>query len=473
MNSTLNPDNEPIDSGDGRPEGDKVGPSNSSDSGSDTRGAKRRPFDIDSELDAHALERGEAAGTDRASIGERASADGDAGLVDNEVIEPDLTDRLDDDDDEQTPDETSPTGTHRSRRKRMQGRHLNRLRQAREPAKWQERNERAYCGAATNRTCRIMTTCCCPTTNGYQLSRRPRPVARRPVRRSTLARRAARSVRAILKSIVRTSVAVPTMPIGIPPAAMRRPGYGTNPGVAASRRACTANPGARVPTFATRMSGRAERAMATTAIGMANRARSWRAVPCTLRSALRATSARRRACRAAHSRAEGLHALRRADSRGCLRAAGLYAFNLDVSVSVWEACVRLEGGVLECWMKHEIEDLAASCVWVRDRRQPGAGAARCLAEAASQPAAQPVSPDPAAHPVRRDRPLPRRAPPLRRLHRGCLLRSPLMRRLNGAGSSSMVRQHQASPLSAAHCRRARPVGRGHASARAGCRASSG
>ncbi|ALK30025.1 hypothetical protein [Burkholderia plantarii] len=98
MNSTLNPDNTPLDSGaSGAPDGDTLGPSDSSDSGSDTRGAKRRPFDIDSELDAHALERGEAAGaagTDRAGTGERASADGDSTLVDSGDIEPDRTDSI-------------------------------------------------------------------------------------------------------------------------------------------------------------------------------------------------------------------------------------------------------------------------------------------------------------------------------------------------------------------------------------------
>lgn len=98
MSSTLNPDNTPLDpdSG-GTPGGDTLGPSDSSDSGSDTRGAKRRPFDIDSELDAHALERGEAAGaagTDRAGTGERASADGDSTWVDSEDIAPDRTDSI-------------------------------------------------------------------------------------------------------------------------------------------------------------------------------------------------------------------------------------------------------------------------------------------------------------------------------------------------------------------------------------------
>ncbi|MEX3629239.1 MAG: chemotaxis protein [Burkholderia sp.] len=126
MNSTLNPDNEPLDPncGDGgRPEGDTLGPSDSSDSGSAARGAKRRPFDIDSELDAHALERGEAAGAagaDRAGTGERASADGDAGLVDNADIEPDRTDRLVDEGDgvdDPEPAENPPDGQAEARRR--------------------------------------------------------------------------------------------------------------------------------------------------------------------------------------------------------------------------------------------------------------------------------------------------------------------------------------------------------------------
>ncbi|MCM2492637.1 hypothetical protein [Burkholderia glumae] len=98
MSSTLNPDNTPLESGVGSSsDGDALGPSDSSDSGSDTRGAKRRPFDIDDELDAHALERGEAAGaagTDRAGTGERASADGDSTLTDSADIEPDRTESL-------------------------------------------------------------------------------------------------------------------------------------------------------------------------------------------------------------------------------------------------------------------------------------------------------------------------------------------------------------------------------------------
>jgi hypothetical protein len=74
-----------------------LGPSDSSDSGSDTFGAKRHEFDVDSELDNHGLEAGEAefsSDTDRHGTGERASADGDENLIENSDIEPD---RLQDD----------------------------------------------------------------------------------------------------------------------------------------------------------------------------------------------------------------------------------------------------------------------------------------------------------------------------------------------------------------------------------------
>jgi hypothetical protein len=101
MNSTLDPDNEPIGPDEdnerrGR-DGRALGPSDSSDSGSDTVGARRHAFDVDSPLDQHALERGDAAldsDTDRAGTGERASADGDAGLDEDADIEPDHTERL-------------------------------------------------------------------------------------------------------------------------------------------------------------------------------------------------------------------------------------------------------------------------------------------------------------------------------------------------------------------------------------------
>ncbi|TES76941.1 chemotaxis protein [Burkholderia cepacia] len=101
MNSTLNPDNEPAGPDDdnarrGR-DGRALGPSDSSDSGSETAGARLYPFYIDSPIDAHALERGDASldsATDRAGTGERASADGDSTLEEGADIEPDRTERL-------------------------------------------------------------------------------------------------------------------------------------------------------------------------------------------------------------------------------------------------------------------------------------------------------------------------------------------------------------------------------------------
>jgi hypothetical protein len=72
-----------------------LGPSDSSDSGSDTAGARRHTFDVDSEFDNHALEPGDAelaSDTDRYGTGERASADGDANLSVDADIEPDRVD---------------------------------------------------------------------------------------------------------------------------------------------------------------------------------------------------------------------------------------------------------------------------------------------------------------------------------------------------------------------------------------------
>jgi hypothetical protein len=112
MSSTLNPDQEP--------HGEKqqihetasttgaLGPSDSSDSGSDVAGAKRHVFDVDSELDNHALETGDAelgSDTDRHGTGERAAADGDATLTPDADIEPDrIDDLLVPDDEDETPD---------------------------------------------------------------------------------------------------------------------------------------------------------------------------------------------------------------------------------------------------------------------------------------------------------------------------------------------------------------------------------
>jgi hypothetical protein len=91
--STLDPDDEqrPVVKPTGH-DNASLGPSDSSDSGSDMAGAKRHEFDVDDELDNHALETGEAelaSDTDRAGTGERASADGDSTLEQNEDIDVD------------------------------------------------------------------------------------------------------------------------------------------------------------------------------------------------------------------------------------------------------------------------------------------------------------------------------------------------------------------------------------------------
>lgn len=105
MSSTLNPDEEPqqvVKETAGTT--GALGPSDSSDSGSDTAGAKRHAFDIDSELDNHALETGDSelgSDTDRNGTGERASADGDSTLDFDSDIEPDrIIDPLAGDDDD-------------------------------------------------------------------------------------------------------------------------------------------------------------------------------------------------------------------------------------------------------------------------------------------------------------------------------------------------------------------------------------
>ncbi|WP_278652771.1 chemotaxis protein [Pandoraea pnomenusa] len=71
-----------------------LGPSDSSDSGSDVQHARRAAVD-NGELDQHAETLGEDAlesDTDRAGTGERASADGDANLRPNNDILPDRED---------------------------------------------------------------------------------------------------------------------------------------------------------------------------------------------------------------------------------------------------------------------------------------------------------------------------------------------------------------------------------------------
>jgi hypothetical protein len=97
MSSTLNPDEgEPHIVKDTAHTTGALGPSDSSDSGSDVAGAKRHDFDRDTELDNHALETGDqelASDTDRAGTGERASADGDSTLSENSDIN---VDRVDD-----------------------------------------------------------------------------------------------------------------------------------------------------------------------------------------------------------------------------------------------------------------------------------------------------------------------------------------------------------------------------------------
>ncbi|HEX7682993.1 MAG TPA: chemotaxis protein [Trinickia sp.] len=96
--STLDPDNLPPTNDPEAPgrETGSLGPSDSSDSGSDMAGAKRHDFDKDTELDEHALETGDAqlaSDTDRAGTGERSSADGDSTLIDDADIEPDRIDK--------------------------------------------------------------------------------------------------------------------------------------------------------------------------------------------------------------------------------------------------------------------------------------------------------------------------------------------------------------------------------------------
>lgn len=100
MSSTLDPDNIPS-SGNQGPTGHEtgaLGPSDSSDSGSDLAGAKRHDFDKDTELDEHALELGNAelaSDTDRAGTGERAAADGDSTLTEDADVGPDRIDAPD------------------------------------------------------------------------------------------------------------------------------------------------------------------------------------------------------------------------------------------------------------------------------------------------------------------------------------------------------------------------------------------
>ncbi|SDV47713.1 hypothetical protein [Chitinasiproducens palmae] len=76
-----------------------LGPSDSSDSGSDTLGARRREMDVDDSLDAHALEEGPLefdANTDTSGTGERALAEGDGGFRPDADILPDSIESIED-----------------------------------------------------------------------------------------------------------------------------------------------------------------------------------------------------------------------------------------------------------------------------------------------------------------------------------------------------------------------------------------
>ncbi|WP_216854847.1 chemotaxis protein [Burkholderia sp. L27(2015)] len=94
-NSTLDPDN--TASAQSLPGHDTraLGPSDSSDSGSDTINARQRALGPHDEVDQHALEQGEAeldSDTDRHGTGERASADGDSNLRPDGDVLPDRMD---------------------------------------------------------------------------------------------------------------------------------------------------------------------------------------------------------------------------------------------------------------------------------------------------------------------------------------------------------------------------------------------
>ncbi|MCA8274702.1 chemotaxis protein [Burkholderia sp. AU30280] len=97
----MNPDNEPAGPDDGNVDrgrdGRARGPGEPADCGSDTAGARRHRFYVDSPLDNHALECGDASpdsDTDRSETGGRASADGDSTPDEGADIQPDRTERL-------------------------------------------------------------------------------------------------------------------------------------------------------------------------------------------------------------------------------------------------------------------------------------------------------------------------------------------------------------------------------------------
>jgi hypothetical protein len=92
MGSTLDPDNPPPEPSDEGRDTGALGPSDTSDSGSDIAGAKRHEFDRDTELDEHALDIGESelsSDTDSTGTGERSSAEGDSTLTEDADIRPD------------------------------------------------------------------------------------------------------------------------------------------------------------------------------------------------------------------------------------------------------------------------------------------------------------------------------------------------------------------------------------------------
>jgi hypothetical protein len=88
--STLDPDEEGgVEIGKGHGTG-ALGPSDSSDSGSDVQGEKRYPGDIEDEVDEHAVGQSKAeleSDTDRYGTGEAASSEGDNNLeVDSDIL---------------------------------------------------------------------------------------------------------------------------------------------------------------------------------------------------------------------------------------------------------------------------------------------------------------------------------------------------------------------------------------------------
>lgn len=95
--STLNPDEEGRQTLGTGHDTASLGPSDSSDSGSDIAGAQRRPMDVDDELDAHALEEGPlefGSDTDQGGTGERALAEGDGGFRPDSDILPDSVESI-------------------------------------------------------------------------------------------------------------------------------------------------------------------------------------------------------------------------------------------------------------------------------------------------------------------------------------------------------------------------------------------